>query len=83
VTAANVLAVALVHALPWYFGFAVFVVWAGAALGFTLLFRRRMRARADRRLHEADRSRAPRHTPPTGPIRDDRSLGSGGDIQPW
>jgi hypothetical protein len=73
------LADTLVHSLPWYFGVAVFAVWAAAAAGFTVLFRRLLRARADRR-HAIQNPRHPRNPPP--PIRDDRSLPPGGDLEP-
>ncbi|MDQ1368997.1 MAG: hypothetical protein QOF20_1350 [Acidimicrobiaceae bacterium] len=72
------LAAAPVHSLPWYFGLAAFGIWAAAAFGFTLLVRRRMKARAERR-RESQRPR--RRTAAPGPIRDDRSLGSGGDFE--
>ncbi len=75
-----VLADAPMHALPWYFGAAVFVVWAAAAFGFTLLFRRRMRARAERR-RDSQYSRGT--TKPSGPVRDDRSIGPGTDVERW
>ncbi len=62
------------HALPWYFGVSVFVVWAAAAVALGLLVRRRMRARVDRR-------QAVRHARADRRVRDDRSLGSGADIE--
>jgi len=76
----TVLADAPVHALPWYFGAALFAVWAAALVGLGVLFRRRMRARAERR---AESRRPGRTQKPSGPIRDDRSLGSGGDLEPF
>jgi hypothetical protein len=77
---ARLVAVAPVHSLPWYFGGAVFAVWAAAAIGFTLLVRRRLRAKAEQR-RDSQRRRNSRS--PSAPIRDDRSLGSGGDVEPW
>ncbi|MDQ1391705.1 MAG: hypothetical protein QOF30_682 [Acidimicrobiaceae bacterium] len=74
------LAAAPVHSLPWYFGLTAFGIWAAAAFGFTLLVRRRIRARAERR-RESQRTRRPRS--PAEPVRDDRSLGSGGDLERW
>jgi hypothetical protein len=73
-------AVAPVHSLPWYLGAAAFAIWAGAAFGFTLLVRRRVKAQAERR---RDLHRSRRRPPPPGPVRDDRSLGSGADLEPW
>jgi hypothetical protein len=70
------------HALPWYFGAAVFGVWAAAAVGIGLLFRRRMRARAERREYER-KNRKPRkeYTQKPSGVRDDRSIGPGTDIE--
>jgi hypothetical protein len=66
------------HTLPWYFGAAVVGAWAVVAGGILLLFRRRLRARAERRLD---------HQRPGGTtdriLRDDRSLESGKDLEPW
>lgn len=74
------LAVAPVHSLPWYFGVAVFAFWAAAMFGFTLLVRRHLRAKAQRRRE----LRRPRRRPsPSGTIRDDRSLGPGTDLESW
>lgn len=72
------------HSLPWYFGVAVFAVWAAAAVGICLLFRRRLRARAARREYEAQfrRRRKPFTKKPSG-VRDDRSIGTGTDIERW
>ena len=67
------------HTLPWYFGGAVFAFWVAAAAGFALLFRRLMRARAERR-RDGRRGQAGRDRPP---IRDDRSLESGKDLELW
>jgi hypothetical protein len=69
-----------VHSLPWYFGATAFGIWAAAAFGFTILVRRRLRARAERRRH---RQRPGRARTTSNPIRDDRSLGSGGDLERW
>ncbi len=69
-----------VHSLPWYFGVAVFGVWAAAAAGFTVLVRRRLRDRAQRR-RDSQRRRSRRPPTPPAPIRDDRALGSGGDLE--
>jgi hypothetical protein len=76
-----VLAEAPVHSLPWYFGVVVFGAWAAAAAGFTLLVRRRLRAQAQRRRDRRDRQSRRRPTTPPGPVRDDRSLGSGDDLE--
>jgi hypothetical protein len=59
------LAVAPVHELPWYFGATAFGIWAAAAAGFTLLLRRRIKAKAERRRSQSRRA----------PGRDDRALG--------
>jgi hypothetical protein len=75
----HLFAEAPVHSLPWYFGVCVFAVWCAAALGFVVLVRRRLRARAERR---RDRRR-PRGRRSSGPVRDDRSLGSGTDVERW
>jgi hypothetical protein len=49
----------LAHELPWYFGVALFVVWAAAVCALIWLLSLRMRARrADRR-----RRRGPRQLP--------------------
>lgn len=76
--------VAPTHSLPWYFGAAVFAVWAAAAAGIALLFRRRLRARAARREYEEQfrRRRKPFTQKPSG-VRDDRSIGTGTDIERW
>ena len=74
------LAEALVHSLPWYFGAVAFGFWAAAIFGFTLLVRRRLRAKAQLR---RDRRRGPRRPSPPAAVRDDRSLGSGTDLEPW
>lgn len=68
------------HTLPWYFGVAAVAVWAVAAVGILLLFRRRLRARAERRL-EQQRQQAATRTDRI--LRDDRSLQSGNDLEPW
>jgi len=57
--------VAPVHELPWYFGATAFGIWAAAATGFTLLLRRRIKAKAERRRNMSRRA----------PGRDDRALG--------
>jgi hypothetical protein len=69
----NMLAETLMRSLPWYFGVAVFAVWGGAATALFLLLRRRIKARAARRPI----------SPSVRRPRDDRSLGSGADIEPW
>jgi hypothetical protein len=69
-----------VHSLPWYFGAIAFGIWAAAAVGFTILVRRRLKARAARR---RDSRRPGRRTSASPPIRDDRSLGSSGDLERW
>ncbi len=74
------LAVAPVHSLPWYFGVVLFAFWATAMFGLTLLVRRRLRAKAERR---RDLRRHQKRTYPSGPIRDDRSLGPGTDLERW
>lgn len=74
------LAVAPVHSLPWYFGVALFAFWSAAVFGFTLLVRRRLRAKAERR---RDLRRPRRRSSPSGPVRDDRSLGPGRDLECW
>jgi hypothetical protein len=74
------LTVAPVHSLPWYFGVAVFALWAAVMFGFTLLVRRRLRAKAERR---RDLRRPRRRASTAAPIRDDRSLGPGTDLEGW
>ncbi|HEX3541817.1 MAG TPA: hypothetical protein VHT75_15395 [Acidimicrobiales bacterium] len=69
------LGLAPVHSLPWYFGVAAFAVWAAAFVGIALITRQRLRARAEGRRDHQRRRSAGRH------IRDDRSLGSGTDIE--
>jgi hypothetical protein len=65
------------HVLPWYFGVAVFGVWAAVLLALAYLLRHRMHARAKRRALS-------RRAAPEGPeIADDRSLGPGTDVEPW
>lgn len=71
------------HALPWYFGAAVFAVWAVATVVVVLLARRRLKARAERRRDERDGRPRPRTPRYTGPIRDDRSVGPGTDLDRW
>lgn len=68
-----------VHSLPWYFGVVAFGVWAAAFVGIALITRRRLRARAERRrqYQRGRRSAGMRREVP-----DDRSLGSGTDIEP-
>ena len=43
----------LEHSLPWYFGVAVFVVWAGLMVALGYLVRRRLRGPAERRASSA------------------------------
>jgi hypothetical protein len=69
--------VGLDRSLPWYFGVAVFVIWAALIVALGYLVRRRMRAWAERR---AMGRRAGRR-PPLAP--DDRSIGPGTDVEPW
>ncbi|MDQ6616719.1 MAG: hypothetical protein M3083_18735 [Actinomycetota bacterium] len=45
----SVLGIAPVHSLPWYFGATAFGIWAAAVVGLTILVRRRLKARAQRR----------------------------------
>ncbi len=71
------LALAPVRSLPWYFGATAFAIWATAAFGFTLLIRRLLRARAERRRITRRRSSRP------GEAGDDRSLAPGADIKRW
>jgi hypothetical protein len=78
---AGLLAEPPVHSLPWYFGAVAFGIWAAAAVGFALIVRRRLRARAERR-RDLERSRRG-SSPPRPAVRDDRSLGSSSDIEPW
>ena len=65
------------HTLPWYFGVAVFIFWVAAAGALAVLFRRRLRARAERR-REGGRGSGRSGRPP---VRDDRSLESGKDLE--
>lgn len=61
----------LAHHLPWYFGLTVVIVWAAAMVLAGLLAYRRWHGRRGRG---------------GGPARaapDDRSLGSGNDLDIW
>lgn len=71
------LAEAPLHALPWYFGLAFFSAWAAAALGMALLVRRRLKARAERRMA------VQRRVTFDEPLAEDRLLGPGGDVERW
>ncbi len=76
------LAEAPIHQLPWYFGAAVFAPWPAAAFGFLVIVRRRLRARAERRRDDLRSRRRPSSSSGSEPIPDDRSLGTGTDIEP-
>ena len=62
----------LAHHLPWYFGVALAVVWAVVVVAAGLLAYRRWHGRAGRRAQS-----------PSAPVRDDRSLGPGDDLEVW
>ena len=77
----HLFAEAPVHSLPWYFGVCLFAVWVAAALGFVVLVCRRLRVRAERRM-DRERPRGRRNSA-SWPVRDDRSVGPGTDVEPW
>jgi hypothetical protein len=52
----------LAHQLPWYFGLALFVIWAASVSALIWLISLRMRARrADRRRRRGPRQLYPGH----------------------